>query len=232
MLLSSVAESFGARTVAVVLTGMGKDGSAGARAVHAAGGIVLVQDEETADEPSLPRAAVEAGAADRILPLHEIGWTIARLVSGNGLPPAREEVAAAHQLFIGGGDVAGRAREMDWGATALEPVGQWPDVLWATVRVALATPLATCLLWGPNQIQIYNDACRQIMEARHPAGLGQPNRDCWPEVWHLNEPTYRRVLAGEAVELREALYPIARKAGLEDAWFDLIFSPFTRGPER
>jgi signal transduction histidine kinase/chemotaxis response regulator CheB len=225
VLLSSVAGSFGARAVAVVLTGMGKDGSAGARAVHAAGGTVLVQDEETADEPAMPRAAAETGAADRILPLHEIGWTIAHLVSGSGLPPAREDVVAAHSLFAGDGEVARLAREMDWGATALGPVSRWPDTLWATVRVALATPLATCVLWGSNQIQLYNDAYRHIMGAKHPAGLGQANRDCWPEVRHLNEPIYARVLAGEAVELREALYPITRNDVLEDAWFDLIFSP-------
>jgi GAF domain-containing protein len=225
VLLSSVADSFGTRSVAVVLTGMGKDGSVGARAVHAAGGTVLVQDEETADEPGMPRAAVAAGAADRVLPLHEIGWTIARLVRGGRLPPAREDVAAAQNLFAGGGEVAALAREMDWGATALGPVSRWPDTLWATVRVALATPLATCVLWGPNQIQLYNDAYRHLMGVKHPAGLGQPNRDSWPEVWHLNEPIYARVLTGEAVELREALYPITRNDVLEDAWFDLIFSP-------
>lgn len=54
-LLTSVADSFGGRVVAVVLTGMGKDGAAGAGAVHAAGGTVLVQDEQTADQPALPR---------------------------------------------------------------------------------------------------------------------------------------------------------------------------------
>jgi len=67
-LLSSVADSFGARVIAVVLTGMGRDGVAGAGAVHAAGGTVLVQDEETADQPVMPRAVAEAGVADRVLP--------------------------------------------------------------------------------------------------------------------------------------------------------------------
>jgi len=172
-----------------------------------------VQDEETADEPAMPRSVVEAEAADRVLPLHEIGKSIVQLVVGGELPPAREDVAAAHELFAGSGEVASLGRKLDWAATALAPVGGWPDTLWTTVRVALASPLAMCVLWGPHHIQIYNDSYRRLIGGKHPAGLGQANRDCWPEVWHLNEPIYAQVLSGEAVELREALYPITRHGG-------------------
>jgi hypothetical protein len=100
-----------------------------------------------------------------------------------------------------------------------------------TVQVALLAPMAMCVLWGRNYVQIYNDAYREIMGVKHPAGLGQSNRDCWPEVWHLNEGLYARVLAGEAIELHHALYPITRRRSeiLEDAWFDLFFIPIREG---
>jgi hypothetical protein len=228
-LLSSVADSFGARVIAIVLTGMGKDGAAGAGAVHAAGGTVLVQDEETADQPAMPRAVVEAGVADRVLPLHDIGRAALDLVIGRGLPPARADVAAAQELFAEGGEVARLGRELDWGATPLGPVSEWPATLRTTVQVALLAPMAMCVLWGRSYVQIYNDAYREIMGVKHPAGLGQSNRDCWPEVWHLNEGLYARVLAGEAIELQQALYPITRSAVLEDAWFDLFFIPIREG---
>ncbi len=57
VLFSSVARHFGPRTVGVVLTGMGKDGSAGLRAIHDVGGWTAVQDASTAVVASMPRAA-------------------------------------------------------------------------------------------------------------------------------------------------------------------------------
>lgn len=54
--------------VAVILSGMGSDGTAGAREVKAAGGLVLVQEPTTAAYDSMPRSAIDAGVADLILP--------------------------------------------------------------------------------------------------------------------------------------------------------------------
>ena len=80
--LSSVAKSFGRRATGVVLTGMGHDGSAGARALHRAGGTVVVQSPESAEHPSMPRAVLDAGAVDLVLPLVDIGPAITQLVTG------------------------------------------------------------------------------------------------------------------------------------------------------
>src|SRR3712207_8556007 len=55
-------DSFAASALGVVLTGMGRDGAAGTAALRAAGGIVIAQDEETAEQSAMPRAAAEAGA--------------------------------------------------------------------------------------------------------------------------------------------------------------------------
>jgi two-component system chemotaxis response regulator CheB len=71
-LLDSVARSFGRRAIAVMLTGMGQDGVDGLRTVRTAGGAVLVQDEATSAVFGMPRAAIEAGLADVILPLPQI----------------------------------------------------------------------------------------------------------------------------------------------------------------
>ena len=79
-LLQSAAQAFGASVIAVILTGMGEDGSEGARAVRTVGGCVLVQDEATSVVFGMPRAAVEAGLANEVLPLTAIAPRLAGLV--------------------------------------------------------------------------------------------------------------------------------------------------------
>ena len=54
LLLSSAAEQFGEQLIAVILTGTGSDGAAGARAVHTSGGMVVIQDPQSASYPALP----------------------------------------------------------------------------------------------------------------------------------------------------------------------------------
>ncbi len=72
-LFLSLAEVFGSRTVGVVLTGMGSDGAAGAKAIRRAGGEVWAESEETAVIYGMPQEAVATGAVSRVLPLGEIG---------------------------------------------------------------------------------------------------------------------------------------------------------------
>jgi two-component system chemotaxis response regulator CheB len=82
LLFQSVAAVFGERVTAVVLTGSGSDGATGACHVKRAGGVVIVQDVATAEFASMPRAAVETGCVDQMLPLSEIGDALARRVIG------------------------------------------------------------------------------------------------------------------------------------------------------
>ena len=80
-LFASAAESFGDHALAIVLTGSGRDGTDGVQAVKAKGGIVLVQDEATAQRFEMPRSAIETGAVDRVLPLDRIAPAIIDIVS-------------------------------------------------------------------------------------------------------------------------------------------------------
>ena len=75
------AKVYGSSLLLVVLTGMGKDGLDGARAVKKAGGRVLVEAESTCVVYGMPRAVAEAGLADEILPLDELPAAIAREAS-------------------------------------------------------------------------------------------------------------------------------------------------------
>ena len=71
-LLHSLAQDCGARTICVVLSGTGADGSSGLKAVKLAGGHVIVQDPEEAGYDGMPRSAIMTGAVDRVLPVAEI----------------------------------------------------------------------------------------------------------------------------------------------------------------
>lgn len=81
VLLGSVAGSCNGNCVAVVLTGSGTDGAAGAKAVRLAGGHVLVQDPDSSEHGGMPRAAIAAGAADSVISLQDIPTAIAAFVA-------------------------------------------------------------------------------------------------------------------------------------------------------
>jgi two-component system chemotaxis response regulator CheB len=76
--IADAARLHGSRVLLVVLTGMGRDGLQGARAVKARGGVVLVEAEETCTVYGMPRAVEEAGLADEVLPLDRLPEAIAR----------------------------------------------------------------------------------------------------------------------------------------------------------
>ena len=70
--MMSAAKVYGRRTLGVVMTGMGKDGAAGALAIKKVEGKTCAQDQLTSVIYGMPKAAVEAGAIDEVLPLSEI----------------------------------------------------------------------------------------------------------------------------------------------------------------
>lgn len=81
-LFESLAVSFGRRAVAVVLTGMGRDGASGASAVKRMGGRVIAQDEATSAFFGMPGAAIATGDVDHVLALDRIAGRLVEVVSG------------------------------------------------------------------------------------------------------------------------------------------------------
>jgi len=87
LLFESVADAYGDRAIAVVLSGSGVDGADGVRDIKAKGGTTLVQDPESAAHAGMPQAARATRCVDFTLPLEEIGPALASLVA----PPPGDE---------------------------------------------------------------------------------------------------------------------------------------------
>lgn len=88
--------------------------------------------------------------------------------------------------------------------------------------------MAMIVLWGPNLIQIYNDAYRALMADKHPSGLGVSTHACWPEARPFTASIYAAVLSGEAHSLTDQQLTLVRY-GVPEPAFHLNYSPLRDG---
>ena len=123
-------------------------------------------------------------------------------------------------------------RSFDWSTTPVGPIETWPETLLITVNLLLATRQPMFLWWGDDLIQFYNDAYRpSIREDKHPKAVGQPGRECWPEIWHIIGPQIEGVMSrGESTWHEDQLVPIYRNGKLEDVYWTYSYSP-VRDPD-
>lgn len=133
---------------------------------------------------------------------------------------------AAAAEFPDGGEAGRVLRATDWANNPLGPPAAWPISLKAITRAMLATRQATCLFWGPDLINIYNDGFIPLLGEKHPTAMGQPARECWSDAWPVVGDLLAGVIThGKAVLFEEMLVPIVRQGRLEDAWWNYSYSP-------
>lgn len=82
-LFRSVATAYGPHVLGVIMTGMGADGTRGAKNIRDAGGEILIQDEASSVVWGMPSSVASAGLADEVCPLREIGPAVVRRVRSN-----------------------------------------------------------------------------------------------------------------------------------------------------
>jgi PAS domain S-box-containing protein len=157
----------------------------------------------------------------------------ARVTQGTNAGPgtgANESVLArsGNVVFAGSGEMRARCRAIDWASTPLGPVDGWSQALRITVRTLLASRIPMFLWWGPELVQIYNDAYRPSLgvSGRHPEALGAQARESWTDIWGAIGPEVAHVMAtGEATWHEDQYLPIERNGRLEDVWWTYSYSP-------
>jgi hypothetical protein len=128
-------------------------------------------------------------------------------------------------IFPETGEMGPLCRALDWSATPLGPVEQWPESLRTSAALVARQGIAMNLCWGPDLLQIYNDAYRVIMGNKHPLGLGRSVLWSWAEIREEIEPLFERVMAGETVYFEDRLLRVERHGAIEDAYFTFSYSP-------
>ncbi|MBI9103922.1 MAG: chemotaxis response regulator protein-glutamate methylesterase [Spirochaetales bacterium] len=83
VLYESVEKAYGGNALAIIMTGMGKDGATEIGKIYNSGGIVVAQDEESSVVFGMPRVAIENGYADHVVSLHNMADTINGLIAEN-----------------------------------------------------------------------------------------------------------------------------------------------------
>jgi signal transduction histidine kinase len=139
----------------------------------------------------------------------------------------------AHEWFSGTGEMVELCRNFNWAATALGPIEHWSQSLRTVADAVLASRNPMLLFWGPELIQIYNDAFRPSLgpstgvAPRHPRALGMPAAEFWTDVWEVVGPQIQGVMTrGEAVWFENLYLPIERGEGVvDDAWWTYSYSP-------
>lgn|GEM_PF-2517860 len=127
--------------------------------------------------------------------------------------------------FQGGGEMGERLRAHAWETTPLDAPSQWPRSLRTAVSLMLGARQPVYIAWGPELTSLYNDAYIPIFGAKHPAALGRPYREVWPEIWPQSEPALQRTLAGEAQYFIDEPVPLTGRPGRPVSWFTVSWTP-------
>jgi len=132
---------------------------------------------------------------------------------------------AAEQVFPATSEMGRMCRAMDWSSTPLGPVDRWSDSLRTAAGMVVRQGIAQALCWGPDLLQVYNDAYRVILGDKHPAALGRSVLWTWSEIERDIKPLFDRVLAGETVYFEDLRLEVVRFGEVQETFFTFSYSP-------
>ncbi|UJW74585.1 sensor histidine kinase [Rhizobium sp. SL42] len=81
------------------------------------------------------------------------------------------------------------------------------------------------IVWGPEQITLYNDGYAQMCGNRHPAAFGRPFRDLWFDIWDQVDPIITAAYAGQGTSMDDIQFTMYRKGYPEETHFSFSYTP-------
>ena len=148
--------------------------------------------------------------------------------SGAGSGGKGARAVRVEELFEGSG-TREVLRAVDWSRTSLGPVSDWPEELVQAIGLMLPSRMPMAIWWGPDLVQIYNDAFARVVGDKHPGGLVQPAAECWAEVWDDLSPLVDRVIdGGESTFAENMLLLLDRHGYLEETYWTFSYSPISQ----
>ena len=128
-------------------------------------------------------------------------------------------------LFAGEGEVRAALRRHNWNATSIGAESSWSPALCSSLQHILWSAFPNLILWGPDFVQLYNEAYLDLIGDVHVAGLGMAAHAFSPTDWEINAPIYARVRAGETISREGALFSVTRSGRLENLYLTLSYAP-------
>ncbi|WP_435170891.1 PAS domain-containing protein [Falsirhodobacter sp. 1013] len=139
---------------------------------------------------------------------------------------SRKIVRGCQEPALQGGGECGRLlRALDWENNPLGPPSEWPQELITVMGIAMASAQPVLIVWGPEQITLYNDGYAQMCGNRHPAALGRPFRELWFDIWNQVEPIITAAYRGTSTSMDDIEFTMHRKGYPEETHFAFSYNP-------
>ncbi|PZX18219.1 PAS domain S-box-containing protein [Palleronia aestuarii] len=130
-----------------------------------------------------------------------------------------------HHFPTGDSQQARRLREQDWSVSSLGQPELWPTSLRTLVSLMLDSRQAMFLVWGEQQILLYNDSLIPILGDRHPDALGRPLPEVWQEIEAEMRPIVEAACAGTATQIDDIEVVVRRNGRPEETRFSFSLTP-------
>ncbi len=147
--------------------------------------------------------------------------------------PAKAVPSAADggiDLFACGGEMAAAMGCINWSETPLGAVSEWSHGLRTMVRLLLRNRFPQALWWGPECVQICNDAFCSLVGAKHSSSMGQPAGQSPSEFWDVVGPSIQAVFSGQPAPCCQDFFLLLNRKGfVEETDFRVAYSPVPDG---
>ncbi|WP_313616455.1 PAS domain-containing protein [Agrobacterium sp.] len=129
--------------------------------------------------------------------------------------------------FLGAGGQAGTLlRSVNWSASAVGDATTWPPALKTALSICLGSAAPCAVLWGAELTLFYNDAYCTVLAERHPAAMGRPVAEVWPDLLPTVGVRLQRVMEkGEGISLRRQPLTFSRAGETVETFWDYAYAP-------